>query len=164
MLKKRNAQGLSIHIIIIAVLGLIILIAVILMLSGRIGDFSEGADKEVCAGENLWVKLGWTEDPCVGGSAGANGGGGNDEGKMATGKDNRDWIPSDYRLKENIKYAGVSDSGVNIYEFNFVWNSQKWKGVIAQELLETQPEAVIDCSGYYCVDYNKIDVDFEIMS
>jgi len=65
MLKKRNAQGLSIHIIIIAVLGLIILIAVILMLSGRIGDFSEGADGEVCAGENLWVKLGWTEDPCV---------------------------------------------------------------------------------------------------
>ncbi len=65
MLKKRNAQGLSIHIIIIAVLGLIILIAVILMLSGRIGDFSEGADKELCAGESLWVKLGWTEDPCV---------------------------------------------------------------------------------------------------
>tara|TARA_B100002003_G_C13890899_1_gene434455 strand:+ start:66 stop:338 length:273 start_codon:yes stop_codon:yes gene_type:complete len=82
MLKKRNAQGLSIHIIIIAVLGLIILIAVILMLSGRIGDFSEGADKEVCAGESLWAKLGWTEDPCVGGSTGANGGNGN---PLATG-------------------------------------------------------------------------------
>ena len=81
MLKKRG-QGLSIQTIILVVIGLLILVAIVLMLSGRFGDFSEGADGEVCAGENLWVKLGWTEDPCVGGSAGANGGNGN---PLATG-------------------------------------------------------------------------------
>ena len=39
MLKKKNAQGMSIKIIIVAIIGLIILAVVVMMLSGRLGDF-----------------------------------------------------------------------------------------------------------------------------
>lgn len=73
MLKKRKSQ-LSITMIIMAIIGLIILVVIVTMLSGRFGAFSEGADDEVCAGENLWAKLGWGEDPCA---EDVNGGGGN---------------------------------------------------------------------------------------
>ena len=44
MLKKRNAQGLSITTIIVAVIGLIILIVLIAIFTGRIGSFSKGLD------------------------------------------------------------------------------------------------------------------------
>ena len=42
MLKKKNAQGLSITTIIIAVLGLLILVVLVSLLSGRLGGFSKG--------------------------------------------------------------------------------------------------------------------------
>ena len=41
MLKKRNAQGLSITTIILAVIGIIIIIVLIAMFTGRLGIFSE---------------------------------------------------------------------------------------------------------------------------
>lgn len=44
MLKKRNAQGLSITTIIIAVIGLLIVIVLIAIFTGRIGGFSKGLD------------------------------------------------------------------------------------------------------------------------
>lgn len=44
MLKKRNAQGLSITTIVVAIIGLIILVAIILMLTGKLGAFSKGVD------------------------------------------------------------------------------------------------------------------------
>jgi len=42
MLKKRKSQGLSITTIIIAVVGLIILVVLISLLTGRLGGFSKG--------------------------------------------------------------------------------------------------------------------------
>ena len=70
---------------------------------------------------------------------------------------------SDRRLKEDIEHVGVSDSGINIYEFCYLYDTgTRWRGVMAQELLETHPEAVfVDEKGYYAVQYDKIDVDFE---
>lgn len=67
---------------------------------------------------------------------------------------------SDTRLKENIKLVGQSDSGINIYEFNYIGGHGKFRGVLAQELLTTHPEAVIkDDDGYYKVNYDLIDVE-----
>lgn len=57
MLKKRG-QGLSVTTIILVVLGLLILVAIVMMLSGRFGDFGKGADDQVTAGEELWETLG----------------------------------------------------------------------------------------------------------
>ena len=71
---------------------------------------------------------------------------------------------SDRRLKENIELVGTSDSGINIYEFNFINSEDRYRGVMAQELLETMPDAVIVENGYYKVFYDKIDVNFDKIS
>tara|TARA_R100001082_G_scaffold22667_1_gene10966 strand:+ start:11189 stop:12397 length:1209 start_codon:yes stop_codon:yes gene_type:complete len=65
---------------------------------------------------------------------------------------------SDERLKENIELVGVSNSGINIYEFDFknkIYGEGRYVGVMAQEV----PEAAYEVDGYLCVDYNKIDVN-----
>ena len=67
---------------------------------------------------------------------------------------------SDSRLKENVVKVGTSKSGIDIYEYNYIWDSAKYTGVIAQEILDTHPEAVEEQDGYYVVNYDKIDVDF----
>ena len=70
---------------------------------------------------------------------------------------------SDIRLKENIRPAGVSDGGHNLYTWD--WNdkglaiaaSQPGFGVLAQEVQETLPSAVIrGPDGYLRVDYSRI--------
>ena len=74
-------------------------------------------------------------------------------------------FPSDRRLKTNIEPIGKSSTGIPIYIFNYKNDlSTKYKGVIAQDLLSmgiTEPVGKKD--GYYTVDYNKIDVDLEII-
>lgn len=83
--------------------------------------------------------------------AGAGSGGG---GAAAT---------SDRRLKQNIVKVGKSPSGINIYEFEYRKNPKhRFRGVIAQELLDNFPKAVIkDDEGMLSVDYSLIDVNFE---
>tara|TARA_R110000850_G_scaffold101179_3_gene209384 strand:+ start:969 stop:1793 length:825 start_codon:yes stop_codon:yes gene_type:complete len=70
---------------------------------------------------------------------------------------------SDPRLKENIKQAGV-DNGFNIYSWD--WNEEanklnlygSSKGVMADEVNKTRPEAITIKNGYMQVDYAKIGV------
>ena len=67
---------------------------------------------------------------------------------------------SDIRLKEKIEKAGISPSGIPIYEFNYIGSNSRYSGAMAQDLLEINPDAVtMDTSGYYKVNYNNIDVD-----
>ena len=70
---------------------------------------------------------------------------------------------SDTDLKTNIKKVGELDSGIGWY--TWVWNdkakelgaeSEPAEGVLAQELLEVKPDAVIVKDGYYAVDYSKV--------
>ena len=68
---------------------------------------------------------------------------------------------SDVRLKTNINYIRTSKSGINVYEYNYIWSSKKYRGVMAQELLEKYPQAVGKRLGYYTVDYDRLDVNFE---
>ena len=68
---------------------------------------------------------------------------------------------SDSRLKTDIEPMGKSPSGINIYQFRYVGGGPLYQGVIAQELLETHPNAVVTMpNGYYGVRYDLIDVDF----
>ena len=72
--------------------------------------------------------------------------------------------PSDRRLKTNIELIGHSDSNIPIYLFSFKINpSVRYKGVIAQDLLEMNLDHVVetDENGYYRVLYDLIDVDME---
>jgi len=70
-------------------------------------------------------------------------------------------FPSDVRLKTNIKITGKLESGLNTYSWD--WNAEGQKltgdksssGVIAQEVAEMFPEAVITGDhGYMMVDYS----------
>lgn len=74
-------------------------------------------------------------------------------------------MSSDIRLKENIVHTGVSNSGVPIYEFNYIGGIARYSGAMAQDLLIIKPEVVtIDESGYYRVNYNNIDVDMRLIN
>jgi hypothetical protein len=70
---------------------------------------------------------------------------------------------SDSRLKENMILVGKSQSGINIYQFNYIGQDGLYEGVIAQELLNTEFESavVLGGDGMYAVDYTKLDVEFK---
>ena len=71
-------------------------------------------------------------------------------------------MASDIRLKENLVMVGQSLSGLNIYEWNYIWGSSRYRGVIAQEVLKIVPEAVkIMQNGFLAVYYDLIDVNME---
>lgn len=68
-------------------------------------------------------------------------------------------MASDIRVKENIKKIGERN-GFNWYEFNYKKGyglpAGRQEGVIAQEVEQVKPEAVIDVNGIKHVDYSKI--------
>lgn len=68
---------------------------------------------------------------------------------------------SDERLKEDIVKIGESESGINVYKFNYKGNPKVYQGVIAQEVQESNPEAVIEKDGFLAVNYDLIDVEFK---
>lgn len=71
---------------------------------------------------------------------------------------------SDARLKENISHTGYSVEGIPTYTWNYKGGDVTFKGAMAQDLLETNPEAVVVMdSGYYGVNYSKIDVTLELV-
>ena len=64
---------------------------------------------------------------------------------------------SDRRLKEDIRCIGRSPSGINIYSFKYYQIPGRYIGVMAQEV----PWAThMTDTGYYAVDYSKVDVEF----
>ena len=68
---------------------------------------------------------------------------------------------SDRILKENIDLVGKSESGINIYEFDYKdksYGEGRYRGVMAQEVPESSSTG---SDGYLEVDYSKVDVDFE---
>ena len=70
---------------------------------------------------------------------------------------------SDIELKENIEQVGTSPSGLNIYEWNYIGDSDRYRGVIAQDLLNKgRHDAVTEGdNGYLAVYYDKIDVNMQ---
>jgi hypothetical protein len=84
------------------------------------------------------------------GAAGAAGGFGN-------------LFSSDYRLKENIKHVG-NEKGYNLYHYNYIGNPTRFKGVMAQEVMKSTPEAVtVMENGYYGVYYDKLGLQMEVV-
>ena len=70
---------------------------------------------------------------------------------------------SDVDLKTNIKKVGELEPGISWYTWD--WNdkgkaigaeSEPAEGVLAQEVLEVKPDAVVVQNGYYTVDYSKV--------
>ncbi|QCI69079.1 tail fiber domain-containing protein [Phreatobacter stygius] len=84
-------------------------------------------------------------------------GGGGDAGGGGGGAGSGGW--SDIRLKRNIERVGSSASGLPIYAFEYIWGGPRYVGVMAQDVMQVKPEAVITTeSGYLMVAYDLIDV------
>ena len=73
------------------------------------------------------------------------------------------FMKSDVDLKTNIKKVGELEPGIGWYTWD--WNdkgkelgaeSEPSEGVLAQEVLEVKPDAVVVKNGYYAVDYSKV--------
>ena len=64
---------------------------------------------------------------------------------------------SDRRLKENIRPAGRQLAGVPLYAFYFKGNDVEQIGVMADEVRQLHPDAIIvHDSGYDMVDYGLL--------
>lgn len=64
---------------------------------------------------------------------------------------------SDRRLKENVERVGETDIGTPIYKFNYIGQKQTHIGYMAQDLIESQPDAVHKGEdGYFRVNYSKV--------
>ncbi|CAB4214637.1 hypothetical protein UFOVP1454_57 [uncultured Caudovirales phage] len=100
----------------------------------------------------------------LGGAAAAFGGLGTSLGGLGTGLGSLAkggaalFNMSDSRLKNNIRYLR-EDNGHKIYEFEYKWSPRKYEGVMAQDILETNPDAVYHNNGFYMVDYSKLGIE-----
>jgi hypothetical protein len=64
---------------------------------------------------------------------------------------------SDIRLKRNITHVGEMPSGLPVYEFEYVFGPERFRGVMAHEAAAFFPEAVsTHKSGYLQIDYSQI--------
>lgn len=64
---------------------------------------------------------------------------------------------SDRRLKRNIRAIARTVHDLVVYEFEYLWSPIKQVGVMAQDVLEVRPEAVVtDPSGYLLVNYGNL--------
>jgi len=64
--------------------------------------------------------------------------------------------PSDRRLTKNIEYLETTNFGINLYKFQYIWSDETYVGVIAQEIQDKFPSAVVSSNGYYMVDYEML--------
>ena len=74
------------------------------------------------------------------------------------------YVKSDIAYKENIKYIGKSNDGINVYQYNYKGEEGLYEGVIGNKLIGTAFEHALMVNpedGLLMVDYNKIDVQFK---
>jgi hypothetical protein len=66
---------------------------------------------------------------------------------------------SDIRLKEDIQVVGTTVLGLPLYQFRYIDGTQRFEGVMAQDVIEKMPEAVtIGDDGYYRVYYARLGI------
>ena len=76
-------------------------------------------------------------------------------------------VSSDRRLKTNITLIGTSDSGINIYTFEYKYKfSIEGVGLFQGVMSDEVPEHAVsvDHHGFDIVDYSVIDVEFKRVS
>jgi len=66
-------------------------------------------------------------------------------------------ISSDIRLKKNITRLGMTPKGIPLYSYNYLWDDELHIGVLAQQIEEIIPEAVIiNEHGFRSVNYRRV--------
>ena len=67
------------------------------------------------------------------------------------------FVVSDIRLKRDIVEVGRLDNGVDLYRYRYKWSDQTYVGVMAQEVAQVVPDAVMHGGdGYLRVDYGRL--------
>ena len=64
--------------------------------------------------------------------------------------------PSDIRVKRNIVSEGTSWKGLDVYTYNYLGQSTRRRGVMAQDVEKIYPDAVVELGGVKHVDYGAI--------
>ncbi len=67
---------------------------------------------------------------------------------------------SDRRLKADIKPVGTDAKGRKWYDYRYLWDAvgTVHRGVMAQEILASDPQAVGTRAGFFTVDYSKLEM------
>lgn len=65
---------------------------------------------------------------------------------------------SDRRLKKNIQRIGKLANGLFVYIYQYIWGGPMQIGVMADEVRQIMPQAVINTGIYDAVDYSKLKV------
>lgn len=67
--------------------------------------------------------------------------------------------PSDVRLKADIEAVGTTVHALPLYRFRYKDGTERFEGVMAQDVLKVMPEAVaMGDDGYYRVHYDKLGI------
>lgn len=65
--------------------------------------------------------------------------------------------PSDRRLKREINRIGTHPLGFGIYRFKYLWSDTAYVGVLAQEVLEKAPHAIVaGPADFLAVNYDAL--------
>jgi hypothetical protein len=64
------------------------------------------------------------------------------------------WALSDARAKTDIKRIGSTDTGLGIYKYKYKGTDQPQIGLMAQEVEQTNPDAVKEIEGIKHVAYD----------
>lgn len=66
---------------------------------------------------------------------------------------------SDVRLKTDIEQVGTTVYGLPLYHFRYKTGTDRFEGVMAQDVLEVMPDAVaVGADGYYRVKYAQLGI------
>lgn len=80
----------------------------------------------------------------------------------STATKSRPLTPSDRRLKTDLTRIAAHPAGFGIYRFKYLWSDAEYVGVMAQEVLDVMPEAVVrGHNGLLRVDYAAIGMRME---
>ena len=67
--------------------------------------------------------------------------------------------PSDVRLKTDIEQVGMTVYGLPLYHFRYKTGPERFEGVMAQDVLEVMPDAVVTGDdGFYRVNYGRLGI------
>jgi hypothetical protein len=67
---------------------------------------------------------------------------------------------SDRRLKTRIARVATLPTGLGLYRFRYIWGDVEYVGVMAQEVLDVMPGAVVaGADGFLRVDYQMLGLE-----
>jgi hypothetical protein len=72
---------------------------------------------------------------------------------------------SDVRLKEDVQRIGTTVFGLPLYHFRYIGRPETYEGVMAQDVLDVMPNAVVRGEdGYYRVNYSALGTNMRRVS